>query len=101
MDSCKQLKLLRKAGRLHLIQNSAASVSRRHQCNIRMQMASNQETNLDPFRIFLNHERTHLLTYIHFTRSTKSRKQIAICQALYLACNPAKLILGLVRPSTY
>ena len=31
----------------------------------------------------------------------KSRKQIVICQALYLACNPAKLILGLVRPSTY
>ena len=34
--SCKRLKLLRKAGRLQLIQNSAHSVARQCQCNIRI-----------------------------------------------------------------
>ena len=34
--SCKRLKLLRKAGRLQLIQNSVPSVARRRQCDIRI-----------------------------------------------------------------
>ena len=35
--NCKRLKILRKAGCLQLIQNSAPSVTRRRQCDIRIE----------------------------------------------------------------
>ena len=64
---------------------------------------ADEETNLDLFGIFFESLKNSSCNLYIFTLQDqpKSRKQIVICQALYLACNPAKLILGLVRPSTY
>ena len=87
--SCKRLKLLRKAGRLQLIQNSAPSVTWWRQCDILIQLYSVKKDIVIDFRKGLAPFYVHCILVIHSTK--KDRKSSVASLLAFLSSNMTAL----------